>query len=68
VRQSVLRAEQLTKSAGFLGGFAASKTRPSLHSYHHAYLAAFGQSHQFPSKRKVFLMTRLYLEMKVAPA
>jgi len=68
VRQSVYPAEQLTKSAGFLGGFAASKTQLSLHSYYNAHIVAFGRSQKLPRKRKVFLLTRLYLEMKVAKA
>jgi len=39
-----------------------------MHSYYHAHIEAVGRSHQFPSKREAFLMTRLYLEMKVATA
>jgi len=68
VRQSVFPAERLTKSAGILAGFAASKTQLSPQSYYNAPLMAFGQSQKLSRKRKVFLLTRLYLEMKVPKA
>jgi len=68
VRQLVFPAERLTKSAGILAGFAASKTRLSLNSNYNALIVVFGQSQQLPSKQKAFLLTRLSLEMKVPRA
>jgi hypothetical protein len=68
MRQLDFRAGQLTKSAGFLGGFAAPKPQPFLHGYYRAHTEAVGQTQQFPGKLRVFLLTRLYLKMKVATA